>query len=262
VRGWAGLYRTSVGLGLRYLFRHGYLREAVIRVVVPLDPSRYLELPETMRQLAARPGERVLDLAGPKLLAVALARAGVDVVSVDRLEREIESWRKLSAGQPRLTLRVADGRALPFEDASFDHAYSVSVLEHIPEPGDEQALRELARVTKPGGRVVVTLPYAQVERQDWRDAPTYAGRGADQGSAGGRFFFQRWYDAARAERLASAVPALELVSSSVSRLQPNLNALYTRTFPLLVPLGPLFGLLARRREGPGGDVLRLTFTRR
>src|SRR5437879_4551723 len=68
MRDWTSLYRTSIGLGLRYLLRHGYLREAVIRVVVPLDPSRYLELPETMRELAARPGERVLDLASPKLL--------------------------------------------------------------------------------------------------------------------------------------------------------------------------------------------------
>jgi SAM-dependent methyltransferase len=258
LRGWTGLYRTSVALGLRYLVRHGYLREAVVRVVVPLDPSRYLELPEAMRELAARPGERVLDLASPKLLAVVLARSGVEVVSVDQFEREIATWRKLTAGEQRLTLQVADGRALPFEDASFDHAYSVSVLEHIPEPGDEQALRELARVTKPGGRVVVTLPYAQVEREDWRDAPAYA----DQGSAGGRHFFQRWYDGARVDRLAAAAPPLELVSSSVSRLQPNLNALYTRTFPLLVPLGPIFGLLARRRDGPDGDVIRLTFTRR
>ncbi len=257
MRDWLGLYRTSVGLGLRYLLRHGYLREAVVRVVVPLDPSRYLELPEAIRELAPRPGDRLLDLASPKLLAVELARTGVQVVSVDQLEREIETWQKLTAGEPRLTLQVADGRALPFEDASFDHAYSVSVLEHIPEPGDEQALRELARVTKPGGRVFVTLPYAQGEREDWREAPVYA----DQGGSGGRHFFQRWYDAARIVRLAAAAPALELVSSSVSRLQPNLNALYTRTFPLLVPLGPLFGLLARRREGPGGDVIRLTFRR-
>jgi SAM-dependent methyltransferase len=257
MRGWGRLYRTSVGLGLRYLVRHGYLREAVIRVVVPLDPSRYLELPETMRELAAQPGERVLDLASPKLLAVELARAGVEVVSIDQLEREVETWRRLTPGQPLLTLQAADGRTLPFEDQSFDHAYSVSVLEHIPEPGDEQALGELARVTKPGGRVVVTLPHAQEYREDWRDAPAYA----DQGSPGGRHFFQRWYDPRRVERLAAAAPALELVSSSVSRLQPNLNALYTRTFPLLVPLGPLFGLLARRREGPDGDVIRLTFER-
>lgn len=258
MRGWWGLYRTSVGLGLRYLRHHGYLREAVIRVVVPLDPSRYLELPEAMQELAVRPGERVLDLASPKLLAVALARSGAEVVSVDQLEPEIDSWRKLTSGEPRLTLQVADGRALPFEEASFDHASSVSVLEHIPGPGDEEALRELARVTKPGGRVVVTLPFAEPYREDWRDAPVYA----DQGSAGGLHFFQRWYDPARLDRLAAAAPQLELVSRSVSRMEPNLNELYTRTFPLLVPFGPLFGLLARRVDGPGGDVTRLTFRRR
>jgi ubiquinone/menaquinone biosynthesis C-methylase UbiE len=257
MRGWGKLYRTSVGLGLRYLVRHGYLREAVIRVVVPLDPSRYLELPEALRELSARPGERVLDLASPKLLAVALARGGAEVVSVDQLESEIDAWRRLADGEPRLSFEVADGRELPFNDGSFDHAYSVSVLEHIPEPGDEAALRELGRVTKPGGRVVVTLPYAKEYRQDWRDAPVYA-----QQVAGERHFFQRWYDRRRLERFAAAAPELELVSSSISRLAPNLNALYTRTFPLLVPLGPAFGLLARRREGPDGDVVRLTFRRR
>jgi SAM-dependent methyltransferase len=254
---WWPLYRTSVELGARYLLNHGYLREAVIRIVVPLDPSRYLELPETRRELAVGPGQHVLDLASPKLLAVALARAGAEVVSVDQLETEIDAWRKLTAGEPRLALEVGDGRALRFEDASSDAAYSVSVLEHIPEPGDEEALRELARVVRPGGRVVVTLPYSRTYREDWRDAPVYA----DQGGPGGRHFFQRWYDDARVERLVAAAPALELVSSQVSRLEPNLNDLYTRTFPLLVPFGLLFGLLARRVDGPGGDVIRLTFRR-
>jgi SAM-dependent methyltransferase len=258
VRGWLGLYRTSLGLGLAYLTRHGYLREAVIRVVVPLDPSRYLELPETMQELAARPGDCILDLASPKLLAVELARSGAEVVSVDLLESEVESWRRLTKGEPRLRFEVGDGRALRFEDASFDGAYCISVLEHVPEPGDEEALRELARVTKPGGRVVVTLPHARAYREDWRAAPVYG----EEGARDGRHFFQRWYDDTRVRRLASAVPALELVSSCASRLQPNLNELFTRTFPLLVPLGPFFGLLARRREGPDGDVVRLTFRKR
>jgi len=256
VRGWGELYRTSVGLGARYLVHHGYLREAVIRVVVPLDPSRYLELPETLTELAAKPGERVLDLASPKLLATVLARRGADVTSVDQLEPEIDSWRKLTAGEPRLAFQVGDGRSLPFADTSFDHACSVSVLEHIPEPGDEEALRQLSRVVRPGGRVVITLPHARTYREDWRDAPVYADE-----SGGDRHFFQRWYDRARVDRLAAAAPDLRLVSSSVSRMEPNLNELYTRTFPWLVPLGPVFGLLARRVDGPDGDVIRLTFQR-
>lgn len=253
MRGWLGLYRTSVGLGIRYLARHGYLREAVIRVVVPLDPSRYLELPETKRELAARPGERVLDLASPKLLAVQLAREGVDVTSVDVFPDEIERWRRLVGAQPRLRFEVADGRALPHPDGAFDHAYSISVLEHIPNGGDEAALAELARVVKPGGRVVVTLPHAPKAYGEHRDRAVYGG---------GTTFFQRWYDDAAADRLAASVPALALESAKVSRLQPNLNAAYNRLFPWLVPLGPFFGLLAREKQGEDGDVIRLTFRKR
>ena len=255
MRGWARFYATSVGLGLRYLIRHGYLREAVIRIVVPLDPSRYLELPAALRELDARAGDRVLDVASPKLLAVTLAREGVDIISVDQLESEIEAWRRLA---PEVRFEVADGRSLTFADASFDAAYSISVLEHIPDGGDEAALRELARVVKSGGRVVVTLPYAAVYREEWRDRPVYAEAEAQSG----RYFFQRWYDDERLGRLVASAPRLELVSRRISRLQPNWNRAYTRTFPLLVPLGPLFGVLAREREGPGGDVVRLTFVRR
>ena len=132
------------------------------------------------------------------------------------------------------------------------------MLEHIVEPGDEQALRELARVVKPGGRVFLTLPYALEEREDWRDAPAYRDHGGD----GGRFFFQRWYDDARVDRLLGAAPDLEVRRREVVRLQPNWNAAYVRLFPWLVPLGPLYGLLARERKGAGGDVVRLTLEKR
>ena len=253
MRGWLRLYALSVRLGLGYLARHGYLREAVIRVAIPLEPSRYLELPWARRVLAARAGERVLDLASPKLLAVALARAGLEVVSVDQFAAEIETWRRLA---PDVRFEVADGRTLSFADASFDHAYTASVLEHIPGAGAAEALRELARIVRPGGRVAVTLPYAEEASEEWRDEPVY-GEGE-----GGRTFFQLWYDAARVEQLAAAAPELELVSRDVVRMQPNWNRAYVRTFPWLLPLGPVFGLLARERSGAGGDVVRLLFVRR
>ncbi len=257
MRGWAGLWAESVKLGVRHLLRKGYRREAVVRVVVPLDPSRYLELPWALERLGAKPGQRVLDLAGPKLLSVLLARQGVRVTAVDQLEREIATWQALAGDVPELELRVADGRALPFEDDSFDHACSISVLEHIEEPGDAEALRELARVVRPGGRVLVTLPHATAYREDWRDAPVYANE-----PAGGRTFFQRWYDSARVDALVAAAPELELVSRDVVRMAPNWNDAYVRSFPWLVPLGPLYGLLGREVAAADGDVVRLAFVRR
>ena len=247
----ARLYRLSLALGARYLARHGYLREAVVRMVVPMDPSRYVELPWAWRQLAAPPGSAVLDLASPKLLAVALARTGVHVTSVDALPREIEAWRRLAEGQPNLTFEIADGRALPHADASFDHAYSVSVLEHVD--GDAQALRELARVVRPGGRVVITLPHAATAWDEYRTGATYA----EEASESGHYLFQRWYDAERVDRLLAEVPDLEPIRREVVRLRPNLNSLYARGFPSLVPLGPLFGVLAREVRDPDGDVVRM-----
>jgi len=258
VRGWAGLYGESVKLGAHYLALHGYRREALRCIVIPLDPSRYLELPWALERLDAKAGERVLDLASPKLLAVCLVRRGVSVTCVDELESEIETWRALAGDVSGLDLQVGDGRALAFADASFDHAYSISVLEHIEQNGDAAALAQLARVVRPGGRVLVTLPYAAAYREDWRDRPVYAAHEP----VDGRYFFQRWYDDERLSRLAGAVPSLELVSREVVRMEPNWNAAYTRTFPWLLPLGPFYGLLGRERTGTGGDVVRLAFVRR
>jgi SAM-dependent methyltransferase len=163
----------------------------------------------------------------------------------------------LAGDVPGLDLRVADGRALPFDDASFDHAYSISVLEHIEEPGDAQALGELARVVRPGGRVLVTLPHAPAYREDWRDAPVFANE-----PGGGRSLFQRWYDPPRVDALVAAAPALELVSREIVRMQPNWNDAYVRAFPWLVPLGPFVGLLGREVAAADGDVVRLAFVRR
>ncbi len=257
MRGWTGLYGTSIGLGARHLIRRGYLREAVVRIIVPLDPSRYLELPWALTGLGATPGQRVLDLASPKLLAVTLARRGIDVTSVDQFEREIATWQELTAGEEHLRFVVADGRALPFADASFDHAYSISVLEHIEDDGDAVALCELARVVRPGGHVLVTLPFAGTYREDWRDGVVFANEPTP-----GRAFFQRWYDPPRVDALVAAAPGLELTSREVVRMQPNWNEAYVRAFPWLVPLGPLFGLLGREVVAPDGDVVRLAFVKR
>jgi ubiquinone/menaquinone biosynthesis C-methylase UbiE len=61
--------------------------------------------------------------------------------------------RAREEGIDNITPALADARRLPFADGSFDGAYLVTVLGEIPD--QDGALRELRRVVRPGGRIVV-----------------------------------------------------------------------------------------------------------
>jgi demethylmenaquinone methyltransferase/2-methoxy-6-polyprenyl-1,4-benzoquinol methylase len=101
------------------------------------------------RALALRPGEIVLDLAaGTAVSTVELARSGAWCVAADF------SLGMLRAGAERAVPKVAaDALALPFADAVFDAVTIAFGLRNVHDP--DRALAELARVTKPGGRLVV-----------------------------------------------------------------------------------------------------------
>jgi demethylmenaquinone methyltransferase/2-methoxy-6-polyprenyl-1,4-benzoquinol methylase len=99
----------------------------------------------------AKPGERILDLAaGTGTSSLPFVQAGASVVACDF------SLGMLRVGQsrnPHLDFAAADGMALPFADASFDAVTISFGLRNIADT--TAALRELRRVTKPGGRLVV-----------------------------------------------------------------------------------------------------------
>ena len=102
----------------------------------------------TRRALAVRPGERVLDLAAGT--GVSTEEFGPDAVGVDL---SLGMLRAGAARRPTVTLLAGDALALPFRDAAFDAATISFGLRNVHDTG--AALRELARVTRPGGRLVV-----------------------------------------------------------------------------------------------------------
>ncbi len=115
---------------------------------------------EQLRQVRLATGMRVLD-AGAATGAVARIMAelvGPDgrVCAMDRSEARLAQGRGLAeaAGITNLEFKPGDMEAMPFEDGTFDLSWSRFVFQYLGEP--LKALKEMVRVTRVGGRVVVS----------------------------------------------------------------------------------------------------------
>jgi SAM-dependent methyltransferase len=119
------------------------------------DPDRFYRLlaadsvREASRWCDLR-GALVLDVGGgPGFFADAFHAAGASYAGVDPDVGELTA-----RGQAGTNTVRASGLHLPFADSSLDLTYSSNVLEHVPDP--ENMAREMVRVTKPGGTILIS----------------------------------------------------------------------------------------------------------
>ncbi|MDQ1496914.1 MAG: hypothetical protein QOI86_254 [Actinomycetota bacterium] len=107
--------------------------------------------------LAANPGERILDVGcGPgfyvRELLDEVGETGA-ISAVDASPDMLALARRRCEGHDNVTFRQGDATALPVDDAAFDAALCVQVMEYVPDPS--AALTEIHRALRPGGRAVI-----------------------------------------------------------------------------------------------------------
>jgi ArsR family transcriptional regulator len=158
---------------------------------------------------------------GTGILAAELARLGLRVVAVDHSPRMLEAARaKLVAeglagdapGAGRVELRGGEANALPLADGEVDAALAHMVLHYLPAPAD--ALREMSRVVRPGG-VVVVVDFVQHEAEWMREelGVLWLGFAPDQVAD---WFRSAGLEATRVEEMPARSPARDLPATFIA----------------------------------------------
>lgn len=123
------------------------------------DVMRRQIIPPITRFLREHPGRaRLLDVAcgtGNALRQLAAAHPDVQYYGVDLSPAYIRTARKRLAHVSELALSVENGEKLPFADGSFDIVTSVYLFHELPRNARRNVIKELHRVVRPGGLVVI-----------------------------------------------------------------------------------------------------------
>jgi len=124
--------------------------EAYAEFLAGWDAGFYAKYADTLKP--RQPGERALDVGcGVGQVVARLTEAGFEAHGVDVSAPNIERARKFSE-----RCQLYDGRTLPFPDQDFASVGALNVLEHVDAP--EAFIAELVRVTRIGGRIVLSSP--------------------------------------------------------------------------------------------------------
>lgn len=260
-------YFFGLRAGIANLFGNGLqlgARKTVGKITQPINS--YMRFPEyywfdaaIRAYLAGMPAASrpaVLDVGSPKMLGLYLGVTTVAELTLsDISDLNIDEyrlmWRALSKrakGQVEFSLQ--DARALQFESSRFDIVYSMSVLEHIEgETGDSAAVHELMRVLKPGGLLVLSVPFGNKYIEQKRIG--FAGAARETGDREA-YFFQRIYDpSAFRSRILDQLIALQKIQlTSIQRTRPwisrRFGALGENVRGLLGGMNPLLSALGNR----------------
>ena len=140
------------------------------RIVAGIDYFRCLEDPLVFNNLKLDCGFALLDIGSSNtIFPLVTASKGIRVWATDIDDSVLElreDAEKLEV--TNFCVEIQDARNLSHPDGFFDRVSAISTLEHIPNDGDSKAVKEMSRVLKPGGVMVITVPYGSFEEERQR----------------------------------------------------------------------------------------------
>jgi SAM-dependent methyltransferase len=187
----------SLVLGIRSLLgKNGDISYADIYRMLfwPVESTRYFEFGSAWRFLSRFPISRYLDVSSPRLFPITVLihkrEATADLLNPDDKDLQLTTGIVRARGlESRCRLWNCLLEEAPLEPASFDAITSISVVEHIPR--DQEAIRRMWELLRPGGRLVLSVPCAAIAEEQYVDADHF---GLQQPDANGFFFLQYVYD--------------------------------------------------------------------
>lgn len=100
-------------------------------------------------------GELAADIgAGSGFITEGLIQRGMQVIAVDQSAAMLDVMKKKFAAHPDIQYRLCVGDRLPVDDNTVDYVFANMYLHHVESPS--AAIREMFRILKPGGKLVIT----------------------------------------------------------------------------------------------------------
>lgn len=193
-------YETDVNLRIRMQTHEHHTQGAALEPAV--DAAVCLGPKDDLLDVGTGPGEYPNRLSRQGLRVASVYRGRL--VGVDTSEGMIARAR---AAGTDVEFRVADAQALPFRDGSFDVVTARHMLYHVADV--DRALREMHRVLRPGGRLVVVTNAAGYMAEFWDVVATAVGREAGFGALMEQRGSRRFDEVEAAERIGAVFGEVE-----------------------------------------------------
>jgi len=201
-------------LGKKLLFKFKFSPRLLLN---PVSIVRYFEFDFVNSSLDFQNGNKILDVSSPYLFGFYISnKCQLEYHYTNPDERDLANVNSISTKmifKGKYIPKSMDALNLFFPDNYFDKIISISVIEHIKDDGDSNAVKEFWRTLKPGGLFSFTVPVKKIFEIEYRNRDEY---NLDKNDKADKYFFQRIYDNQKIEeRLLSSISNYEIIQQKV-----------------------------------------------